>query len=144
MGDGPVTVLFNPFRHLADAAIGDIKAQRALADESVRIVNEEPDEDPGTALREGLVFARMAAAHGTEADHGRVVAMLALAAQIAENENDPETAEILGAEAIARVAVLADAGMELAENTIGKMADNATPATMALALAMQSRMREVI
>ena len=139
-----MTALFNPFRAAADAALGDIEAQRALADEAVRIVNEHPDEDPGTALREGLIFARLAASHGTEADQGRVLAMLALAAEIAVKDNDPDTAEILEAEAIARVALLADNGMEMAGNSIGKMADNATPATMAMALVMQRQLREVI
>lgn len=144
MTDATEAAAFNPFRVLADAAIGDIAAQRALADEAIRIAREDDDSDPETALREGLIFARMAASHGNAADKGRVVAMLALAAELCEQDGDHDTAEILGAEAIARVAVMADEGVELAENTIGTMADNATPGTMAMALQYQGLMREVI
>lgn len=136
--------IFNPFRTVADAAIGDIDAQRAMANEALRIANEDRDSDAGTALREGLIFARMAAAHGNAADKGRVVGMLALAAALAEQEGDQYTAETMGAEAIARVAVMADEGVELAENSIVTMADNASPSTMAMALEYQSQMRDVI
>lgn len=135
---------FNLFRAVADAALGDIEAQRALANEAVRITQEEHDLDPEPVLREGLVFARLAATHGHSGDKGRVVAMLALAAELAEQEGDSYTAHILGAEGIARVALMGEMGIELANDTVDRFAREVPAETMAMAQEFERLLRDVI
>jgi hypothetical protein len=124
--------LLNPFRALADAAIGDIEAQRALADEAVRLAGED-DGDPGTVLREGLIFARMAAVYGHSGDKGRVIAMLELARALAQQEGDHRCRDLFEGEAIARIALLAEEGVEVASNTLGRMVELSSPAAMSIA-----------
>ena len=139
-----MTARFNAFRAVADAAVGDIEAQRALANEAIRITQEEPDIDPDTALREGLVFARLAATHGHNGDKGRVIAMLALAAELANDEGDFETANFFGAEAIARITLMGEIGVDLADETVDRFAREVSADTMAMAQQFERLMREVI
>ena len=135
---------FNSFRAVADAAVGDIEAQRALANEAIRITREEPDIDPESVLREGLVFARMAASHGHDGDRGRLIAMLALAADLAGQEGDGFLANLLGAEALARISLMAEAGNELADAAVDRAACEADAETMTMAKEFERRLREVI
>lgn len=144
MGACPVTALFNPFRAVADAAIGNIEAQRALAEESVRMAREDPDIDPILTLCEGLVVARMAAAHGNQGDRGRVVAMLTVAADICLHQGDDESADIFVGEALARMSLLADEGLDLAANGLNRAAEHASADAMEMAKNFERQMREVI
>lgn len=98
---------FDPFSKLALAARGSLQAQRDLANEAVRLAVDEPDDfDPSRTLREGLVFARLAAAHGRLEDQGLVIAMLAnLAAHEGEHNAPDELAE-----GMARLGIVADCG----------------------------------
>ena len=139
-----MTALFNPFRAVADAAIGDIEAQRALADESVRMAREDPDIDPILTLCEGLVVARMAAAHGNSGDRGRVVSMLAVAAELCERDGDNDSADIFIGEAIARMSLLADEGVDLAATGLNRAAEHASTDAMEMAKNFERLMREVI
>lgn len=135
---------FNSFRAVADAAVGDIEAQRALANEAIRITREEPDIDPESVLREGLVFARMAASHGHDGDRGRLIAMLALAADLAGQEGDTYLANMLGAEALARISLMAETGNELADAAVDRAAREADAEAMIMAKEFERRLREVI
>ena len=129
----PLTDLEASFGLLKGAARGDIAAQRALADQAVSLVRNRPDLDPVWLLNDGLIFARMAATQGNVSDEGRVIAMLALVGDLCDEQGEPETGAPFAAEAIARVSLLADLGVDLADVTLGKAADNATPAIMAMA-----------
>ncbi len=134
----PVPGPFNPFAHLKAAATGDIAAQRALADETVRLIAAGADVDPIVVLSEGLVFARLAAEHGDIGDHSRVIGMLALAADLSGGTD----ALLFRGEATARMAMLADQGVEEAELFLINSADNSSPEIMAAAQAYRSRMIE--
>lgn len=127
---------FDPFQYLAAAATGCLEAQRALADSAIRMVLDGGDPDPVTTLSEGLIFARLAAAHGDVSDDERVVGMLTLTAWLCGEGN---AAELRG-EAMARVAMLADAGDEAAEFQLASDAEQATPEIMALAQLYRGRM----
>ena len=133
VGTAPLTDLEASFGLLKGAARGDIAAQRALADQSVSLVRTRPDLDPVWLLNDGLIFARMAAMQGDVRDEGRVIAMLALVGDLYDDQGDHETGAPFAAEAIARVSRLADQGVDLADVTLGRAADNATPAIMAMA-----------
>ena len=127
---------FDPFDHLAAAATGCLEAQRALADSAIQMVLAGCDADPVTTLSEGLIFARLAAAHGDVSDDERLVGMLTITAFLSGEDG---AAELRG-EAMARVAMLADAGVEAAEFQLASDADQATPEIMALAQAYRGRM----
>lgn len=127
---------FDPFDHLAAAATGCLEAQRALADSSIRMVLAGCDADPVMTLSEGLIFARLAAAHGDVSDDERLVAMLTITAFLSGEDG---AAELRG-EAMARVAMLADAGVEAAEFQLANDAEQASPEIMALAQAYRGRL----
>ena len=133
VGTAPLTDLEASFGLLRGAARGDLAAQRALADQSVSLVRNRPDLDPVWLLNDGLIFARMAAMQGDVRDEGRVIAMLALVGDLCDEQGEHETGAPFAAEAIARVSRLADQGVDLADVTLGRAADNATPAIMAMA-----------
>ena len=133
VGTAPLTDLETSFGLLRGAARGDIAAQRALADQAVSMVHNRPDLDPVCLLNDGLIFARMAAMQGDVSDEGRVIAMLALVGDLCDEQGEHETGAPFAAEAIARISRMADQGVDLADLTLGRAADNATPAIMAMA-----------
>ncbi|MXO63422.1 hypothetical protein [Qipengyuania oceanensis] len=104
---------FNPYAALAPAARGSLQAQRDLANAAIDAAfttnNGELVNDPLRCLIEGLVFARLAAAHGEVADQGLVISIVSLLLSIAGDEGGYEAD---AAEAIARIAKVADMGGE--------------------------------
>jgi len=130
----------NPYRNLAAAAGGDVGAQRALAQMSVDALCN-PDVDREATLREGLVFARMAAAHptgATDGDAARVISMLALHARYSP---DSEQSIILG-EAFARYSALVARGVEVEGVDFDDLIAHAPPEIVTCALNVQDAMRE--
>lgn len=141
VGDVPLSDMEASFGLLKGAARGDIAAQRALADQSVSLIDNRPDLDPVSLLHDGLIFARMAATQGDVHDEGRVISMLALVGDLCDELGDHDTGAVFAAEYIARIALLADQGVELADVTLGKAADNASPAIMAMAKEYERALR---
>lgn len=129
---------FDPFGKIGAAARGDIDAQRALANQSVQLVMLGGDVvDPMIALSEGLVFARMAAAQGGIADQGLCISMLALMAEIGGDDACQDQL----AEATARVALVADQGVEEAAAALPGLIDVMPAHTASLAKGYQGRLR---
>ena len=137
----PLTDLEASFGLLKDAARGDIAAQRALADQAVSLVRNRPDLDPVWLLNDGLIFARMAATQGDAHDEGRVMSMLALLGDICGELGDHDMGAVCAAEGIARMSLLADQGVDLADENLGKAADNASPAIMIMAKQFERALR---
>lgn len=135
---------FNPYPKLAKAAKGDLDAQRYLANQAVDMafLHDEGGEfinDPVQCLIEGLVFARLAAAHGHVADQGLVISMLGLLSQFGDEE---DTKEIV-AEAIARAENVAEMGGEesaVVDQWLLAVADASVPGTVELAKEMRKAM----
>lgn len=121
---------------LSCAAKGDLDAQRALARVALDTVSNGSDVcDPVTTLIEGMVFARMAASHGTVEDQGTFIQLAALLADLDPDEGcfDPV------AEAIARVSIAADAGSEEAAQMLPELAAGVAPEVMAAAQEIAKR-----
>lgn len=86
VSDGPFFVALNevdPFSKLSEAARGDLQAQRELASHAVGVAFASDARgnalrDPVRALHEGLIFARLAAAHGQVQDRRLVHSMASL------------------------------------------------------------------
>lgn len=131
----------NPFPLLRDAAMGSVEAQRALAEMSLAMAKDQDDEGLMLCLLEGLVFARLAAAHGDPADEGRVISMLALCGEICAASQSPGQDVFMG-EATARISRLADQGVEIAENNIIAQIEASTPGAVRLAKMFEERLRQ--
>lgn len=128
---------FNAFAHLKAAATGDITAQRLLAEAAVQMaVDCGPDLDPMPFVQDGLVFARLAAAHGEAADKGRLLSMLAVAAEICS----PDCREEYAGEALALAETLADEGNELIGDLLPMIAEQTTAGEMQAAMMFKERM----
>lgn len=136
-----MTELETAFGLLKTAARGDLAAQRALAMQAVGMVQVRPDLDPATLLNDGLIFARMAAVQGDDGDQGRVISMLALLGDELVRQGDTESEEMVAAEAIARVALLAKQGIEMADDAVNRMVEMATPETVAMAKEYERALR---
>ena len=139
--DAPLSDLETNFSLLKVAARGDIAAQRALADQSVKLISNRSDLNPIGLLNDGLIFARMAATQGDAHDESRVLSMLALLGEICGELGDHNTGAVCVAEGIARLSLMADQGAELADETLSKAADNATPAIMIMAKQFERALR---
>ena len=139
--DAPLSDLETNFSLLKVAARGDIAAQRALADQSVKLIGNRSDLNPIDLLNDGLIFARMAAMQGDAHDESRVLSMLALLGEICGELGDHNTGAVCVAEGIARLSLMADQGAELADETLSKAADNATPAIMIMAKQFERALR---
>lgn len=89
------TGAIDPFSKLVAAARGSLEAQRAVANQALKLAFQE-GHDAEKTLLEGLVFARLAAAHGHIADQGLVISMIALLAEVVGEDAVPsEVAEVL-------------------------------------------------
>ena len=139
--DAPLSDLETNFSLLKVAARGDVAAQRALADQSVKLIGNRSDLNPISLLNDGLIFARMAATQGDAHDEGRVMSMLALLGDICGELGDHDMGAVCAAEAIARLSLLADQGVDLADQNLGKAADNASPAIMIMAKQFERALR---
>lgn len=131
----------DPFAVLEAAATGSLDAQRAIADRAFALaLDSDTDRDPETVLTEGLVFARLAAAHGDISDQGRAINMLnLLAGYLGE-----EAAEEQIGEAVARISLIADAGVELADILLPDLAASISSDAMAQAKCFRSRITDRI
>lgn len=137
LGISPPVADPDPYERIYAAGRGDLQAMRDLAQLSVRWVFDPAREcDPSVTLREGLVFARLAATHGDPADQGAFASMVALLARV---EGDEAVADEY-AEVVARFALIADAGNEMAAEGLTWLAEDATPEIMTLAKEIRSRL----
>lgn len=121
----------NPYAFLADAASGDLDALRALAlrGEAKSLSGEGYD-----AIMEGLVFARLAAAHGSPSDINTLIRMIAVGSRICgDNPAFKSRLDALHAELIALVAALADAGVEDADQVLAELVEGFSAQAGALA-----------
>lgn len=97
----------------ARAATGSVEAQRELATFALYTALSGGDEaDRLSYVIEGLMVARMAAAHGHVDDQFLCASMLSLAAML----SDGESAQMFAGEALARMELLADADGDIGEN----------------------------
>lgn len=116
----------DPYSRIARAATGDIEAHRSTADAILLWVLGKHDCTPLATLREGLIFARMAAARGDTTDITRLIYMLSYAGMICSaDELDDFAAEML-----ALVAVMADRGHEGCATLLASVAEHETIETM--------------
>ena len=117
----------------ARAGTGDVSAQRELATFSLYTALQGGDETDRLAyVIEGLMVARMAAAHGHVDDQFLCASMLSLAALLSGNES----AQMFAAEALARMELLADEPGDIGEQAariVTMCADGEAPETLELA-----------
>ena len=140
---------FDPFDKLAAAARGGLQAQRDLANEAVRMAFERDEtgqfvNNPETCMTEGLILARLAAAHGELADQGLVISMLALLLEVCGEEGFEDQA----AECVARISMVADQaganpGIEMAANLMPQIAEGSSAEAMALAKDYTARIKDL-
>lgn len=95
---------FKPFVAYKRAAQGDVEAMRSLRDAFERSGRQNGDPFD---LIEALVFARLVAAHGSVEDEGRLVTLLAVAAERCGQLGLLE-ANTLRGEGLARASVLVE------------------------------------
>jgi hypothetical protein len=93
----------DPFSKLAAAARGSLEAQRAVANQAIKLAFQE-GRDAEKTLLEGLVFARLAASHGHIEDQGLVISMIALLSEVVGEDAVPSEV----AEALARIEWIAN------------------------------------
>ena len=136
---------FNPFATLGPAARGNLPAQREFANECVKAAFQQDKDgkflsDPVRCLHEGLVFARLAAAHGHVADQGLVISMIALLCEITgEDECGADLAE-----AIARIEEAANQGgpgAEMADRLLPSLIDGVSADVAAMAKFQREQMK---
>lgn len=128
----------NPFALLKAAATGSIDAQRALADMAINLASTRDDCDPVPILRDGLCYARLAAAQGDDGDEGKVISMLALVASFGSEDDQ---ADPLG-EALARYSILAERGVEVPGVTLEQLVECLPRDAVGVAGYLQSKIRE--
>lgn len=115
--------------YIGAAAAGSLEAQRALASEACRLT-VSGETDPYITMVEGLVFARMAAAHGDSGDVGRVLAMLAICSDLCAQAGQSERAMAHDAEALATAAAAADLGLPIEEELLDLAVAGSAPETV--------------
>ncbi len=124
---------FEPFAHIKAAATGDLAAQRALAEAAFVMASAcDLDEDPMPYIQDGLIFARLAAAHGEQADRATLLSALAAAAKYAPDEHKDHYA----GEALAMCEQFADEGNDAIGDLLPMIAEQATPAELQGAILM--------
>jgi hypothetical protein len=127
----PAVQYVDAFTLLNSAARGSLDAQRALADEGIRRAALMGD-DFEACLREGAIFARLAASQGDESDKGRLISMLALLGDVGD-------ADAL-AEATAVIDGMADDGNEMCAAFMANAGDFVTAEGLALVKSYRDRM----
>ncbi|WP_346031866.1 hypothetical protein [Erythrobacter westpacificensis] len=96
-------------------------------------VNPDSKADPMVCLIEAALFARMAAAHGETQDQGHFISITSMMCML---EGEDSTCAPV-AEAIARLAIAADAGSDYASDMLPGLAEQMTPELMAQAKELQ-------
>lgn len=135
------TVEPDPYERIVAAARGDLQAMRDLVNVSIRwAMDPASGVDPSLCLRDGLVFARLAATFGHASDQGAFLSMVGLLAKV---EGDEGVFHEF-AEAIARLSLVADAGDEDATSGLLALVDSASPELMEAAKDIRASLRDVI
>lgn len=83
------------------------------------------------ALLDGICFARLAAVHGHSEDRARLVELLGIAAEAHDRPDDRDLRDMLHAEAIANVSLLADEGVESAGANLSNLMEACSPSAVA-------------
>lgn len=117
---------------LSRAANGDKSAQIEMAEIAVGAANKGAC-DPLISLVEACMFARLAALQGGNIDRARLVSALSLLGDELVSQGKMKQADTMHGEAIAHIDVLADNGEELAESNMLFLAQESTPAQLAMA-----------
>lgn len=131
---------FNPYTHLARAALGDAETQRKLAQAALHVGVEGADL---IAFAEALVFARLVyASTGDPEDAGALIAMLGLACEFCPEENG--ACENWLGEGIAIASRLADEGVPSADQFLSKLVEVAGKAAAEAAKDITKLMNEEI
>jgi hypothetical protein len=78
------------------------------------------DADRHANIHEELTLARLAAAHGDLGDYGNLIRLLAVAASLDVSDQERDA---LGAETLARLSELANAGVDLAAQYLPAFAE---------------------
>lgn len=129
------------FHVLAKAAAGDREAQTAMANYSLRLV-DDPDTDNVLSLIEGSVFARLALANGGDDERSLLIAVLSsLGSALRDKGEDDLVIAVLG-EAMAHVDALAEAGNPEADMSLPGLTDRANPEIMEAAKEFKNFWRE--
>jgi hypothetical protein len=97
----------DPLEFIGPASRGDIEAQRNLAMWGVVVFYRAPEVDQTATFAEAIMMARLAAAQGDRDDEYRLATLLALGSAMTWNN---ELQDEWGAECVARLELLADAG----------------------------------
>ena len=129
----------NPFVRLAAAARGDLTAQRGIADEVLRRITQDQELDSMLFI-EGLMFARLAAAHGDQHDSNRLIGLMSMARLFV----GPADATSILAEALARVSLSADNGCEGADLYLNASAAEEPPEVVALSHLYRTLISEAV
>ncbi len=130
---------FNPFSLLAAAGSGNLEAQRTLAEEGVRIALSDGDL---FAAIDALCFARLAAANGDVSDKGRLLSILAIAGDLCRSDGEETFRDLLGGECLALMSLMADEGIEAADNQLTFVAECSSPGSVAMAPQYRELMTE--
>ena len=129
----------DPYELIVHAAKGGLQAQRELVRQCIGWAIQEANEghDPVRFLIEALVFARMAAAHGTPGDQGVVLSTIAIFEKLTGDIDDSDAADMIG-----RLAFMADAGVPYADDALPDLAEGVTAEIMAAAQSVRARLRD--
>ncbi len=131
----------NAFVYLRGAATGDLSAIRALVRVGMSRLPDEPDLP--TAI-ETLMFARMASVAGDQADTATLMSVLAVMIDLLDDQDDwSGYRSQLQGEGIAIANQLADAGLDVAEQILPFMVEDAGPLASEIAKDMLVRMEAI-
>jgi hypothetical protein len=133
--DGSKVANVDPYLSVAQAAAGDIDAMRGTADAILLWVLGRNDPTPTATLREGLIFARMAASRGETDDIRRLIYLLAYAGMICSLD---ELSGFAG-EMLAMVEIMAERGDEACATLLASVAEHETLETMQGAKEIKAR-----
>lgn len=131
----------NPYSRLRAAAGGDLEAQRDLREAALDLALNSFDT---VAAVEGLTFARLAWAQGDKSDALRLLAMIATALMLVED--DPAETDWtlnLHGEGLAVLNHLADQGEEVAAAAINQISEGASAHALACAAHLNRKMESI-
>ena len=132
------TLLDSPFARVVPAARGDIAAQRSFVADAITLGVGEGDF---ASVVEGIVFARLAAAHGAEEDIGNLLMLIGAACKMLEGEEMwGDYMDALHGEALALVSLLAERGIDWADQFLPAFMDASTPRAAQLAKIIRGMM----
>ena len=132
MADDPITLIRR-------SAKGDMDAHRALAELAIAAGLEAVTngEDAFVPYYEASIFSRMAAASGLLPDRARLMSVLAVCAELANQDGAADEAGVYTAEGIAIAELVADAGngaaSEYAAQIIANDAGDCSPTELMMA-----------